>query len=127
MNKRPEDWKGTLRQAAETAADTARSAAWAVGLGAERLKEAARRQMETARLRRETDAALRELGALLYATHTGSPTDSDVLLEKMTEIDGLRARLRALEGEPVIHLLCPCCGREVSREDVYCPDCGEKL
>ena len=49
------------------------------------------------------------------------------LLEKMREIDELKARLRELEGEPIIHLICPRCGHEVQPEDVYCRDCGEKL
>ena len=98
-----------------------------IGLGARRLTDAARRQMELADLRAEVNTCLRELGELLYATHTGTPTDSDLLLEKMQEIDGLKARLRELEGKPVIHLLCPCCGSEVREGDVYCRDCGEKL
>lgn len=54
-------------------------------------------------------------------------TDSELLLEKMREIDELKARLRELEGEPIIHLICPRCGHEVQPEDVYCRDCGEKL
>ena len=83
--------------------------------------------MELADLRAEVNTCLRELGELLYATHTGTPTDSDVLLAKMQEIDGLKARLRELEGDLVIHLLCPRCGREVCPDDVYCRDCGEKL
>ena len=73
------------------------------------------------------NVGLRELGELLYATHTGTPTDSELLLEKMREIDELKARLRELEGEPIIHLICPRCGHEVQPEDVYCRDCGEKL
>ena len=76
---------------------------------------------------RRITAALRELGELLYATHTGTPTDSEALLAKMEEIDRLKARVRELEGDPVVHLLCPRCGREVRPDDVYCRDCGEKL
>ena len=76
---------------------------------------------------RRITAALRELGELLYATHTGTPTDSEALLAKMEEIDRLKARVRELEGDPVVHLLCPRCGREVKPDDVYCRDCGEKL
>ena len=98
-----------------------------VGLGAKKLTDAARRQWEIADLRAEINTCLRELGELLYATHTGTPTDSDVLLEKMQEIDNLKARLRELEGDPVIHLICPRCGCEVRPGDVYCRDCGEKL
>ena len=105
----------------------ARDAICTMGLGAKRLTDAAKRQLEIADLRAGVNVGLRELGELLYATHTGTPTDSDRLLEKMQEIDGLKARLRELEGEPVIHLLCPCCGSEGREGDVYCRDCGEKL
>lgn len=38
----------------------------------------------------------------------------------MEEIDRLKARVRELEGDPVVHLLCPRCGREVRPDDVYC-------
>ena len=41
-----------------------------IGLGARRLADAARRQMELADLRAEVNTCLRELGELLYATHT---------------------------------------------------------
>ena len=98
-----------------------------VGLGAKKLTDAAKRQLEIADLHAEVNTCLRELGELLYATHTGTPTDSEALLAKMEEIDRLKARVRELEGDPVVHLLCPRCGREVKPDDVYCRDCGEKL
>ena len=107
--------------------ESARGAVCAVEQGARRLTDAARRRLEIADLRAGIHTALRELGELLYATHTGAPTDSDTLLRKMEEIDALKARLRELEGDPVLHLLCPRCGCEVQPEDVYCRDCGEKL
>lgn len=105
----------------------ARDAICTMGVGAKRLTDAAKRQLEIADLRAGVNVGLRELGELLYATHTGTPTDSELLLEKMREIDELKARLRDLEGEPIIHLICPRCGHEVQPEDVYCRDCGEKL
>ena len=105
----------------------ARDAICTMGLGAKRLTDAAKRQLEIADLRAGVNVGLRELGELLYATHTGTPTDSELLMENMREIDELKARLRELEGEPIIHLICPRCGHEVQPEDVYCRDCGEKL
>ena len=51
-----------------------------VGLGAKKLTDAAKRQLEIADLHAEVNTCLRELGELLYATHTGTPTDSDLLL-----------------------------------------------
>ena len=60
-----------------------------IGLGARRLTDAARRQMELADLRAEVNTCLRELGELLYATHTGTPTDSDVPISSMTSATSL--------------------------------------
>ncbi len=111
----------------ETWKETAQTVAYTVGLGAKKLTETAKKQLAITDLRAEINACFRELGELLYATHTGTPTDSDLLLAKMREIDELRANLTALEGEPVIHLLCPVCGHEVREEDLFCRDCGAKL
>ena len=67
----------------------ARDAICTMGLGAKRLTDAAKRQLEIADLRAGINVGLRELGELLYATHTGTPTDSELLLEKMREIDAV--------------------------------------
>ena len=67
---------------------------------------------------------------MLYATHTGHPTDSDALLEKLREVDSLRAERARLE-----HLLdrrreeavCPVCGAPARKDDVFCRACGKRL
>lgn len=71
-----------MEQRGESWRETARSVAEVMGLGAKRLTDAARRQIELSDLRAGINAALRELGELLYATHTGTPTDSEALLAK---------------------------------------------
>ena len=50
----------------------ARDAICTMGLGAKRLTDAAKRQLEIADLRAGVNVGLRELGELLYATHTGT-------------------------------------------------------
>ena len=101
-----------------------------IGLGARRLTDAARRQMELADLRAEVNACLRELGELLYATHTGTLTESEVLLAKLQEIDGLRQQIDRLERE-IARLqggaVCPFCGAAARSGDVFCRECGQKL
>ena len=77
------------------------------------------------------DGKLMEAGELVYATHSGNPTESGELLQKLQEIDELKARLAELnetlgrtpEEDPV----CPGCGEAVKEGDHFCRSCGEKL
>ena len=101
-----------------------------VGLGAKKLTDAAKRQLEIADLHAEVNTCLRELGELLYATHTGTLTESEVLLAKLQEIDGLRQQIDRLERE-IARLqggaVCPFCGAAARSGDVFCRECGQKL
>ena len=67
---------------------------------------------------------------MIYATHTGTPTESEVLLAKLQEIDALRENIRQLEQE-IARLqggaVCPVCGAKAQRGDVFCRECGGKL
>ena len=102
----------------------------AMSLGAKRLTDAAKRQLEIADLRAGINVGLRELGELLYATHTGDPTDSAVLLAKLEEIDGLKAQIAELEaqiGRAEESAICPTCGAAVREGDQFCRECGGKL
>ena len=108
----------------------ARDAICTMGLGAKRLTDAAKRQLEIADLHAEVNTCLRELGELLYATHTGTLTESEVLLAKLQEIDGLRQQIDRLERE-IARLqggaVCPFCGAAARSGDVFCRECGQKL
>ena len=127
MNERLQELLDAVQRTASQVGGSAADAAYGMGKRAGELLSVAKLNIRIMDLKGAVSTALREVGEMIYATHTGTPTDSDLLLEKMQEIDGLKARLRELEGEPVIHLLCPCCGSEVREGDVYCRDCGEKL
>ncbi|MBR3641686.1 MAG: hypothetical protein IKN53_06650 [Oscillibacter sp.] len=91
MDERFEAWGGVIKE-------TVANAAWLVGNGAKKLTNAARVQLKIADLRAEINAQMRTLGELIYATHVGNPTDSDVLLEHMEKIDALKAELASLTG-----------------------------
>ena len=127
MNERLQELLDAVQRTASQVGGSPADAAYGMGKRAGELLSVAKLNIRIMDLKGAVSTALREVGEMIYATHTGTPTDSDRLLEKMQEIDGLKARLRELEGEPVIHLLCPCCGSEVREGDVYCRDCGEKL
>jgi len=76
------------------------------------------------------NTAMREIGELLYATHTGDPTESEVLQAKLEEIDALKAEIAALEEQiRKEKTVCGCavCGGEIRTGDVFCRNCGGKL
>ena len=80
----------TLRTGAEAAGTLALGALGLACEGAEKAAEAVRLRCQAARVEGEMD------GKLVYATHTGNPTESGELLEKLREIDELKARLAQL-------------------------------
>ena len=78
----------------------------------------------------QADLQLYRIGLMVYGTHTGSPTESEVLLNKLEEIDGLYAQIAELEtlmGRQPTPAACPDCGKEFREGDVFCRDCGRKL
>ena len=99
--------------------------------GAEKLADAVRLRCQAARVEGEVDGKLMEAGELVYATHSGNPTESGELLQKLQEIDELKAHMAELnetlgrtpEEDPV----CPGCGEAVKEGDHFCRSCGEKL
>ena len=86
----------TLRTGAEAAGTLALGALGLACEGAEKAVEAVRLRYQAARVEGEMDGKLMEAGEMVYATHTGNPTESGELLEKLREIDELKARLAEL-------------------------------
>lgn len=116
----------TLRNGAYLAGTVALEAAGAVCGQAEKLAEAVKLRYQAARVEGEMDGKLMEAGEMVYATHTGTPTESEELLAKLQEIDGLKAQLAELNAA-LGRRTCAACGAEVRTGDVFCRECGEKL
>jgi len=99
--------------------------------GAEKLAENVKLRCQAARVEGEMDGKLMEAGEMVYATHTGNPTDSQELLDKLREIDAAKARLaelnEALGRRPEDAPACPACGAAVLEGDRFCRTCGKKL
>ena len=130
MNERLETLLDTVRRTAGQLGGTAADAAWGVGKRAEELMSAARLRLRIAALEGREEGCFAEIGEMLYATHTGHPTDSDALLEKLREVDGLRAEIARLERQRSRlqgRRVCPVCGAAVREGDIYCRECGGKL
>ena len=90
------DLLDTLRAGVEAAGTLALGTLGLACEGAEKIAEAVKLRYEAARVEGEMDEKLMEAGEMVYATHTGNPTESEELLEKLREIDGLKAQLTEL-------------------------------
>lgn len=116
-----EKMQSILDDVKKTAADA--------GAKARELLSAGKANIRLAELNAEKLTALRQVGELVYATHTGSPTDSEVLLEKLLEIDGICAEMAALKAErgETERAVCAVCGKAAKAGDRFCRECGSAL
>ncbi len=81
-------------------------------------------------LEEEIDLQLAEVGALVYATHTGSPSDTGEMQEILAYIDGLYEELAGHEEQLLLMAGCrPCpdCQTMNAPENAFCQECGRKL
>ena len=129
MNEKLHELLDNVQQTAVCAGDTAADAAWAVGKRAGALLSVAKLNIRLVERKADVNLALRELGELLYATHTGNPTDSDVLLAKLEEIDAMKAEIAEMEAQAGREAApsCAACGADGRQGDLFCRDCGAKL
>lgn len=130
MNEKLAELMDTVQKTAVQAADVAADAAYGVGKKAGELLSVAKLRIRIATLEGSVDETLMALGEMLYATHTGDPTDSEALLEKLKEIDALKAEIAALNaqiGREQAVRTCATCGADAQEGDTFCRECGEKL
>jgi len=124
------NWQSHL----EDMCDTTRKA---MEVGAEKVSEATENVVDYTKAKialLELNSALRRqlmiVGELVYATHTGDPTDSETLEEVLHRIDILKAEIREKEWELASirgSATCPGCGHANSLEHTYCSNCGKQL
>ena len=131
MNEKVQQLLDNIQGTASCVSHVAVDAAYGVGKKAGELLSVAKLNIRLVDLRAEVNLQLREVGEMVYATHTGTPTESETLLAKLQEIDGLKAQIAAVEAEigrqHTAAGECPVCGTEPREGDQFCRECGEKL
>lgn len=126
-------WRRAARRAREAAADAAGLALAAAQALEEKAEEAAGRarlRAEVKDLEEELRLQLQAVGELVYATHSGKPSDSEDMQEILEYIDGLHEQLagheRALRELEGLVRYCVC-GAENPPESGFCRSCGRPL
>lgn len=130
MNEKLNELLDQIRRTAVQAGDVAADAAYGVGKKAEELLSVAKLNIRIMDQKAAVNLAMREVGELLYATHTGDPVESEVIQAKLEEIDALKAEIAALEvqvGKEKAAHTCPTCSACTRDGDVFCRECGGKL
>lgn len=107
----------------------AASAASAVSRRTGELVESARLRLRASSLEASVEETLEQVGAMLYATHTGTPANSETLQRKLEEIDRLNAELAEVNRRlgRTDTAVCPVCGAKSRSGDMFCRNCGGRL
>ena len=130
MNEKLQNLLELVRRTAWQAGDLAADAVYGAGQMADDLLSSAKLRVRAATVEGNINAKLMAVGELVYATHTGNPTESEELVQKLREIDGLKTRLAELNetlGRTPEGPVCPDCGKAVGAGDHFCRFCGGKL
>ncbi len=120
----------SVKKTAEAAGETASNAAYLAGKKSGEILDAAKLNFKIAGLKNDVKSALLEIGGMIYQTHSGGEDNQEILLEKLREIDVLKAEIAELEirtGRAEKIDTCPACGAELKSDHAYCGHCGAKL
>ena len=122
-------WRRTRKTASDVGAAAAAGAARA-SQTAENVVAYTKLRVSIADLKAEVTLQLRQIGEMVYATHTGDPTDSDTMQTALEAVDSLKEQiaqkereLQSIRGVTV----CTACGAANPTGHVYCSSCGQPL
>lgn len=130
MNDSLQNLLKRIKRGAAHAGKAVDSAVKTAGEKTGELVETARLNLHIADLQTRVKEVLRDIGALVYATHKDPNTDTEKVDKMLEELDGIhreiadyRERVSALKQRK----FCRGCGAEVGRKDEYCRFCGAYL
>lgn len=92
--------------------------------------EATKLNMRIFDLNTEISLLYKELGRLLYETHTGGEPDPQELEDKLASIDGKNEEIASCKeriGLLKLSKTCPVCQELCGKQDRFCKCCGAEL
>ena len=122
-------YRGT-RKVAEDLGQAAWAGVWKAGQAAGSAVQCARLGLRILELQSALRAQLRQIGKLVYATHTGNPTPSATLQAALEDADRLQEEIEACQGSLAALrgiMVCDMCGAENHIGSTHCGQCGQPL
>ncbi|MEG1918066.1 MAG: zinc ribbon domain-containing protein, partial [Oscillospiraceae bacterium] len=130
MDEKLQELLNLVQKTAEDVANGAVSIAYLAGKKADKMVSLGKLKNRISACQTQVEEQLQEIGELVYGTHVGAPTDSDVLFSKLQTIDALKAEIASLNRELAALRgtgVCPICGAVVQKDDGFCKDCGAEI
>jgi len=124
------DWQVCLEEMCDTTRKVMETGAGKVSEAAGTVVDYTKAKVALVELNSALRTQLMKVGELVYATHTGDPTNSETLEEVLHRIDILKAEIKEKEWELSSirgSVVCPGCGHANSLEHTYCSNCGKEL
>ncbi|BAK97470.1 hypothetical protein OBV_02720 [Oscillibacter valericigenes Sjm18-20] len=131
MDERLQDILDTVQKTAVEVGSAAGDLISSAGQKASSLLSVSKLNVRVADLKARRSVLLQEVGSMVYGTHTGEIADSDTLLGKLREIDGINQEIDQVNAE-IARLrqtarVCPLCGADAKPGDTFCRHCGTRL
>lgn len=108
----------------------ARTVSESAGRRTDELYRLSRLKLRSVLIRNDIKNRYEELGMRVYEMYHSGEENTNELLSRTGEIDGLLRRLEETErkiAELSHYSVCPGCGEKNSLNSVYCSQCGKKL
>ena len=130
MDDKVQELLECIREGAATASVAAADTARLAGKKAGQLVDAAKLNVQLFELSSDFNDILRQLGQVMYDTHTGAEASGETVSRLLAQADEVaqrreqvRERIAALRQSRI----CPHCGGTCGQEDKFCRGCGGAL
>ena len=130
MNEKLDNLMKKIRATATVTGEYVSKTASTIGKKTGEAFNAGKLNLQIFDLNTDLDVLYKEIGKLVYVSHTGGDTDSDELDAKLREVDEKLAKIAELKAEIEAQSdekTCDVCGEVCERDAAFCSKCGAKF